>query len=626
MLYLRLPRNTRYHAQRHLTIAGLALVLAVTGCGSEADVRPTATSPASAPSTVTVSPTQEGADDASPTVDLPATQPLAVEPQPEAGNATEALANLERAIARPGYVYHATLAQVNTDSIGEPELITPVWSADVWIDIERDLSRADYQLEPGYSDPMVFSQPGYLPPAPNTIHVGEQVYRAYDGQVWVSLSDPCLGMDQPVVAVAFVCDLATDKWFSDSAFVQGDEDSELFLQHDVDFESQPAVALSVGEHAMAYLFLDAETYLPLGWTMNMMESGTRVTTFVNDFIPIDAIATDLLDPSSIGYQPGPAPSGRILIRRDIITVDVSTPEIFIVNLDGSGEMNLSNNPGMDLGAVWSPDGERVAFGSERDGNHDIYVINADGSGLTNLTNSETGESGPVWSPDGTRILFESDRDGTNLSELYVMDLDGENVIRLSPPDIPGNAMWPAWSPDGARVAFASEAGVHVVNADGTDAAQITSGASAFVNWTPDGDRLVFSSFQGGGSDIFAVNSDGSDLQNLTDHPADDSWPILSPDGERILFNSDRDGISRDAYLMNIDGSQPAPLTFPPSTSTCDTGCGWSPDGASIVVTLHDQIGMSYPLAIVSTDSSTVIVLPGVDGFTPQWAPDAGTTP
>ena len=632
MLRHRHPRHRRRLVRTLSVIAGLGLALMLTGCGNDATVSSTATTPAGLPTTASIAATSPAtrapANDGSPTAVAPGTQPAGGEALPEAGDAAQALANLERAMTRPGYVFHATITQVNTGAINDPERVTAVWSAEVWTDIERNLSRTDYQLDPTYVDPAPFAQPGAMPPAPATIHTGDQVYRAYGAQVWASLSAPCLGMERPIVAVAFMCDLSTLPWFGGSAFGPREEDGDLYLERGVEFEGQPAVALSVGQYAMAYLYLDAETYLPLGWSANLMESGTRITTITADFIPADALAADLLDPVSIGYQPGPAPTGRILIRRDIITADMSEPEVFVINADGSGEINLSNSPGWDLGARWSPDGQRVVFSSERDGNHDIYVINADGSGLTNLTNSPTGEGGPIWSPDGARILFDSDRDGTNFSELYVMDADGSNVIRLSPPDITGNAMWPAWSPDGRRIAFGSDAGVHVVNADGTGAAQITTtGSGGFLNWTPDGDRLIFASFQLGSSDIFAVNSDGSGLTNLTDHPADDSWPMLSPDGQRILFNSDRDnpGASRDGYLMNVDGSQATPLTFPPSTSTCETGCSWSPDGAHIVATLLDRTGMSSPLAVISADGRLVTVLTGVDGFSPQWSPVPGTT-
>ena len=73
-------------------------------------------------------------------------------------------------------------------------------------------------------------------------------------------------------------------------------------------------------------------------------------------------------------------------------------EIYVMNADGSGQTNLTNNSALDGGPSWSPDGSRIAFVSARDGNPEIYVMNADGSGLTRLTDNPALDIGPVWSP------------------------------------------------------------------------------------------------------------------------------------------------------------------------------------------------------------------------------------
>ena len=104
-----------------------------------------------------------------------------------------------------------------------------------------------------------------------------------------------------------------------------------------------------------------------------------------------------------------------------------------MSADGSGVSTLADGDSL----TWSPDGSRIAFISERDGNLEIYVVNADGSGLTNLTNNPATDFVPRWSPNGSRIAFVSHRDGN--SEIYVMNADGSGLTRLtnSPEDESG---------------------------------------------------------------------------------------------------------------------------------------------------------------------------------------------
>lgn len=125
---------------------------------------------------------------------------------------------------------------------------------------------------------------------------------------------------------------------------------------------------------------------------------------------------------------------------------------------------------------WSPDGQLLAFRSNRDGNDEIYLMAADGSGALNLTNHPARDTHPAWSPDGSLIAFVSDRDGND--EIYVMTHDGSELTRLT--NNPGMDTYPKWSPDGKRIAFYSEIpgnnnpDIYVMMADGTGRSQLTT--------------------------------------------------------------------------------------------------------------------------------------------------------
>ena len=98
------------------------------------------------------------------------------------------------------------------------------------------------------------------------------------------------------------------------------------------------------------------------------------------------------------------------------------------------------------------DQPRILFGSDRDGDHEIYVMNADGSGVVQLTDNAISDGWPVWSPDGSRIAFRSDRDGD--FEIYVMNADGSGVVQLT--DNSHHDTIGGWSPDSRRIVYESD--------------------------------------------------------------------------------------------------------------------------------------------------------------------------
>ena len=210
-------------------------------------------------------------------------------------------------------------------------------------------------------------------------------------------------------------------------------------------------------------------------------------------------------------------------------------EIYVMDANGSNVRRLTDNHTADLEPAWSPDGTKIAFMSHRDGNPEIYVMDADGGNVRRLTNHHGVDREPAWSPDGSKIAFESDRDGN--PDIYVMDADGSNVRRLTHhPEADGG---PDWSPDGTKIAFRSRRdgqwNTYIMDSDGGNVRRIThdSKASYRANWSHDGTQFVFVSTrdatpatepEGGGYEVYVMNSDGSHVRRITTNHVFDGHP------------------------------------------------------------------------------------------------------
>jgi Tol biopolymer transport system component len=121
-----------------------------------------------------------------------------------------------------------------------------------------------------------------------------------------------------------------------------------------------------------------------------------------------------------------------------------------MDADGSNLQRVTDNPADDWPAVWSPDGCKILFSSNRDGNWNLYLIDADGSNPQRLTNAPADEREPTWSPDGRTIAFAYN--GGDNWDIYTIPapIGAPTEIPKSAwtqfTNTPANERYPTWSP------------------------------------------------------------------------------------------------------------------------------------------------------------------------------------
>jgi Tol biopolymer transport system component len=255
-------------------------------------------------------------------------------------------------------------------------------------------------------------------------------------------------------------------------------------------------------------------------------------------------------------------------------------EICVMNADGTGKTNLSNDAAIDRYPVWSPDGTRIAFVSDRSGSDEIYVMNANGSNVVNVSNTADNDVSPVWSPNSTRLLFRTRPDGGG--DIVVVNADGTSQQNLTNTTESSEFAF-SWNPAGTKIVYVSnqddpingDLEVYVMNPDGSGQTRLTNtlNDNFLPVWSPDGSKIAFTSYRTGNSEIFSMNADGSGQVNLTNNSADDFLPLYSPDGREIAFVRRVAVGNNDIFTMAPTGRQQTNLTNNPAN---DVQHNWRP--------------------------------------------------
>ncbi len=277
----------------------------------------------------------------------------------------------------------------------------------------------------------------------------------------------------------------------------------------------------------------------------------------------------------------------------------------------------------------------LVFTSERDGNWEIYRMDADGSNLVRLTETDISEGGAAWSPDGRSLAFWSRRDGN--ADIFVMGADGSNPHNIAPdPKENGfEEFYIRWHPDGQSLAFFSNrfgseghscvvhrVGFMPVNG-GTQSMEPLSGHvgnQETMGWSPDGETLAFSSKSCGGT--------GVNLQLFLWHIPDDAVTQLTNDeyinagpafshDGRFLAYHSFRDDNSEIILLDLASGEAINLTNHPAKDSHPT---WSPDDSQIAfVTDRDGNDEIYVMNVDGTNLQNLSNHPARD-FEPQWSP------
>jgi dipeptidyl aminopeptidase/acylaminoacyl peptidase len=251
----------------------------------------------------------------------------------------------------------------------------------------------------------------------------------------------------------------------------------------------------------------------------------------------------------------------------------------------------------------------IAFGGARNGSpfgQDLWVMNSDGTGSIRLFQSTGTDWSPDWSPDGRRIAFDTN------DEVAVMNADGSDAAILTS-DLPGPQIGPSWSPDGKRIAFWTNfpgpPTVWVMNADGSDAHVIREQAGQPA-WSPDGGKIAYVGLDG---DLHTMNPDGTGGVNLTPGSTEDeSTPDWSPDGGKFVLV---DGNVNAIQTIAANGTGRATLAQAGNQPV------WSPDGTRIAFRIFTT-GSFGDIAVMNADGSALANITNTPEFEsqPSWQP------
>ncbi|UCE06274.1 MAG: S9 family peptidase [bacterium] len=306
-----------------------------------------------------------------------------------------------------------------------------------------------------------------------------------------------------------------------------------------------------------------------------------------------------MEMESVG-SPNISPDGKHILftRRWVDNMnDRYRSNLWIVGIEGKRVRELTHGNWRDFSPVWSPDGQKIAFLSDRDGSTQLHVMWLDTREVAQLTHLERSPSSLRWSSNGKMIAFTS----------FIPDT--KKILTVKLPQKPKGAKWaqPAviidrlsWRRDGRGPVPKGYSHIFVIDAElGGTPKQLTSGDYSHNDpqWSADDSKIYFSGilkfdaeYLHGDSEIYSVDLQTLEIDTLTDRKGPDRNPHISPDGKWIAYTGydDKNYTSHlsNLYLMDINGKQKKMLAGNlPNTPRSNT---WSPDGSGLYYLIAEK--------------------------------------
>ncbi len=254
-------------------------------------------------------------------------------------------------------------------------------------------------------------------------------------------------------------------------------------------------------------------------------------------------------------------------------------DIYIMNPDGTGRVNLTRHNAKDSEPAWSPSGRHILFTSDRDGGNDIYRMNADGTNVRRIFKKWAKRSNPAWAPDGRQIAYFREDE----QAIYIADIDGANEKRLV------NGWHPTWSPDGTEIAFVSLAeglDIRVIDLKTRLERVLVPMEQSLLHepvWSPDGTKIAFNRsnfllfilkvlFNAKDNPpiqtIDIVNSDGTEIEAIVVDGSQVSDPAWSPQSDALIY-SQLSGKERHLFTISLGSRVSEQITRAGSSYSSD---------------------------------------------------------